>query len=169
MKRRVRQHGGFTLVELMITVAILGILASVAIPAFSSYMARSKTSEVASNLNMIFKAAATYYSGDRSGQNFTSSVTGFCTVNDAGPRPQTPGRTKLKFSADANFRAIHFSIADFVYFSYSVESSGASCGHTPGNPSLYTFRANGDLDADTTMSTFELAVGTDESNLLYHG
>src|SRR6267142_2825823 len=53
---------GFTLIELMIVVAIIGILAAVAIPAFMDYIKRSKSSEAALQLNKIGKNAKRVYS-----------------------------------------------------------------------------------------------------------
>jgi prepilin-type N-terminal cleavage/methylation domain-containing protein len=168
-----KRHGssrytGFSLVELMITIAILGILAALAIPALTSYMARAKTSEAAGNINLLFKNASSYYLSDRTGQSITATVTGYCTIDDAGPRPSTPMGSKQKFTADSNLRAIHFHVADFVFFSYGVSSAGARCENSSNTTNLYTFYANGDLDDDGRMSTFELATGTDADNTLYH-
>ena len=59
-----RQVRGFTLIELMIVVAIIGLLAALAIPNFIKFQARAKQSEARSNLKAVFSAEKSYY-GDK--------------------------------------------------------------------------------------------------------
>jgi len=169
LTKRGRDKQGFSLIELMIVVAILGVLAALGIPTFTTYVARSKSSEAMTNLNQLFKSAASYYSSDLNGKGMGASVTGSCTVEDGGPEPATPSSRKQQFvgSGHRSLEALRFKIADFVYFSYGVRGAGETCDHG-ANENLYTFYANGDLDDDGELSTFEMAAGSDASNLFYH-
>ncbi|MFZ5468509.1 MAG: prepilin-type N-terminal cleavage/methylation domain-containing protein [Myxococcota bacterium] len=58
---RSRRASGFTLIELMIVVAIIGILAAIAIPNFIRFQAKSKQSEVKSNMKALFTAQRSYF------------------------------------------------------------------------------------------------------------
>jgi type IV pilus assembly protein PilA len=60
MFKKLRQKG-FTLVELMIVVAIIGILAAIAIPNFIKFQARGKQSEAKTNLKGLFQAEKSFF------------------------------------------------------------------------------------------------------------
>ena len=60
MFKALRKQEGFTLIELMIVVAIIGILAAIAIPNFIAYQSKSKQSEAKISLGAIFTSAVAY-------------------------------------------------------------------------------------------------------------
>jgi len=63
---------GFTLIELMIVVAIIGILAAIAIPNFLKFQAKSKTSEAKTNLKAIYVAETGYFGENNSYSDFST-------------------------------------------------------------------------------------------------
>ncbi|MBQ1926349.1 MAG: prepilin-type N-terminal cleavage/methylation domain-containing protein, partial [Proteobacteria bacterium] len=75
---------GFTLIELMIVVAIIGILAAVAVPGFMSYMRNSKTSEAKTNLDAIKKGAIVYFEAEHYAADGMSATTKRYPTNTAG-------------------------------------------------------------------------------------
>lgn len=171
--RRGRQVGagakqrpsGFTLIELMIVVAILGILAAIAIPAFVTYVRRSKTTEATANLGVLFKLAASYMGQEYSERGTATVIGTYCSVGSDALTP-TPTSIKQPYVAGPNARALGFSVADFVYYGYGLVGTN-QCGWNAA-ADVYTFFAQGDLDGDGTFSTFELAAATDETRTLRH-
>ena len=62
MSKQLKGQKGFTLIELMIVVAIIGILAAIAIPNFLRYQAKSRQSEAKTNLGAVFVGETAYFS-----------------------------------------------------------------------------------------------------------
>ncbi|MEW6430567.1 MAG: prepilin-type N-terminal cleavage/methylation domain-containing protein [Myxococcota bacterium] len=78
-----RKLRGFTLVELMIVVAIIGILAAIAIPNFIKFQARSKQSEAKTNLKALFQAEKSFFS-ER--DTFSDALNQFGFIPERGNR-----------------------------------------------------------------------------------
>lgn len=103
----------------MIVVAIVGILASTAIPVFLRYQAKSKTAEVSTNLGSLRIAEETYF-----------AESGVYRSADAEP-PFIPGPTQASFnSAASDYAALGWTPEGRVYFSYGVAVSADGAGHT---------------------------------------
>ena len=82
--------GGFTLVELMIVVAIIGILAAVAIPKFAQMLEKSREGATKGNLGAIRSAASNYYA-DQQGQYPKTLDTASWTISTTSATNAFPG------------------------------------------------------------------------------
>jgi type IV pilus assembly protein PilA len=157
MKKLVK---GFTLIELMIVVAIIGILAAVAIPAFMKYIRRSKTTEATMNIRKIFDSSVSYFEEEHAAR--TGVVLPKQFPETTGPTPATtccgnPGDkcppNATQWGTNATWNALNFSVDDPHYYWYTYAATGT------GTSSAFTARANGDLNCNGTQSTFE-RIGT---------
>ncbi len=165
-----RQNRAFTLIELMIAIAIVAVLAVVALPAFLNYKRRAQASEAPNNLKGMFTQAAGYYATGRSGRSTLATTVGNCIVRSSvGTTPAAPMSFSqmADFNVDPAYAAIGYPSLEHVFFAYGITSGGEACGVGANETEVYTFFANGDLDGDGMESLFELAVGTDANAELY--
>ncbi len=139
---------GFTLLELMISVFIVGLLAAVAVPVLTRYMKRSKTTEALINLRKVYDGEVAYYQVDH--LDVTGIVIDKQFVTCPATPPDVPGPSKtLGNWEDPAWQTINFSVDSPVYFRYSAPASGV------GTQSIFTARAEGDLNGDGVTSDFE--------------
>jgi type IV pilus assembly protein PilA len=142
---------GFTLVELMIVVAIIGILASVAIPSFLNYQLTSKRAEAFANLSSLAKAQKAYF----------AEFNTFVSVNSEPSGALATAPTTIKrpsASVDTAFAVVGWAPEGDVFFDYDTVTNAvpqaATC--TCVGP-CFTAAAYGNLDGDATLSVLLVA------------
>lgn len=170
-----RTHRGFTLVELMIGVAITGILASLGIFGVSRYMAISKTAEAKDNLGAITRQAVAAYekgivlSELLAGAGESSAVVHqFCNSSTTVPaalaavksikyQPSTASGADFNTgNSDTGWECLGFSMSQPINYQLRYTRGVGTIVTNPANSPATGFEAlaRGDLDGDTIPSVF---------------
>ena len=163
---------GFTLVELMIVVAIIGVLAALAIIGVRNYLASAKTAEAKDKIGAIVRAATGAYERETysnellaDGATSATAMHVLCTSATAAPgsipkgtkiQPNTQaGKDFQAGSSTAGWPCLKFTISDPVYYQFNyVQGSGYSTISSVSTATGFEAFAQGDLDGNGTNSTF---------------
>ena len=159
--RRIRRSEGFTLIELMIVVAIIGILAAIAIPNFLKFQCKAKQSEAKTNLAGIFTAEKAFfgeyntYSTDLVSVNWQPDgsplyIYGFVTASAAGLGSQISGYADARqdtmnasvIGSPTRYNTVKTRDLLGNYFATASLPASAASGQT------FTAGASGDVDTD---------------------
>ena len=170
---------GFTLIELMIVVAIIGILAAVAIPGFMKYIKDSKTSEAKVNIKAIAEGATSFYqsehSTDADGTEFFTRQypsDSYCKAmaggsasdcaSDAAEEPTglTVGQKKQGNWAAEPWTSLNFQTSGPVYYMYGYVGAAASTD----KGSEFAAQAYAQLDNATKVDSCFRIIGRTADN-----
>jgi type IV pilus assembly protein PilA len=135
MRKLHTRRGGFTLIELMIVVAIIGILAAIAIPNFLKFQLRSKTGEAKTNLAALRTAEEGYF----------AEYGVYITAPDYPGAGTVTSAKQIWAAPVAGFDTVGWGPEGEVYYSY-IASNTANTG-------IYSLGAVGDLDGDGGLTS----------------
>ena len=157
MFKRLKGQKGFTLIELMIVVAIIGILAAIAIPNFLAYQAKSKQSEAKVSLGAIFTSIVSYQA--------ESNPTTFLPVaiNDIGWGPSGNPRYSFWYSVGPVGSAGPGTVTRMAA-STGPQAAAGGCDPTSTTTSVaaaggitgFTVTAKGQIDQDAVCDEWSM-------------
>ncbi|EGU21345.1 MULTISPECIES: type IV pilin protein [Vibrio] len=130
-----KQQKGFTLIELMIVVAIIGVLAAIAVPAYKSYVTKSELATGAAtlrslltNIDMHYQEKGTYVGMQLADVGASPTMSGLGDIALTDLTVSTAGAT---FTFDN-------STVNTAVIKYSKSSSGWVCAITPNSATAVT-------------------------------
>jgi type IV pilus assembly protein PilA len=155
-QERARNRGGFTLIELMITVALIGTIAAIAIPNFMTYQARSRRAEGYTNVAGIAHAYKSFQADRGTYPDMVTETSAMGAAAASLPDPAAfgmaaPGTVKMPWDTATGkfFNIVGYQAEGAVYYTYDVKSS--SCGNACSSQSCFTITAHGDVDGNGSL------------------